>query len=352
MTTSISPATAPTETYQVVKKTVQVAKVEEHLLWNGLSQLGCKTGSLVQTNAKTVLAAWYGCQKEAKTDSEETALWISSYYNGEWNAPRQVFSKEGFHIWNPVFLKSISGEIVLFFRCFQAQVPEPQKEKYGVRDFQYLSMRSQNNGETWSLPIELPHGVTGPVKCSPVVLQDGTWIIPSAKNGECWIEISPDEGKTFERVGPIKHPDGKSGLTEPCLIPDAHGEIKIFFRNRQKENNDRYVLTTTFDLTKKTFSPLRQTTIQHPDAGIDALRLPNGDLLMVANTSFDQRTPLSLLSSHDNGENWKELLVLEKDDGDFAQPAIIQTLDHKVHLIYYWWPKKTNEKNIKHVVIN
>ncbi len=329
--------------------------LNQQLLCSSGAHCSPVAGSLVQTDSTTLLATWYADNRQQRPESTETSLWIASYSQNQWSQPREIFAKAGFHIWNPVFLKSRSGELILFFRMFQPKVAEPQKEKYGIRDFVYLSMRSCNGGVSWSEPTSLPEGITGPIKCMPLILHDGSWMVPSAKNGACWLECSHDEGKTWERFGPVQHPDGQSGLTDPCLITDTQGNIKMFFRNRMKTNQDRFVLTATFDLARKTFSSVAQTNVAHPDAGIDVLRLHDGTLVMMANTSNTLRSPLCLLTSKDDGNHWEELLTLESEPGDFAQPALFQTADHRLHILYSWQPEilqqSLQEKNIKHVTI-
>jgi len=59
------------------------------------------------------------------------------------------------------------------------------------------------------------------------------------------------------------------------------------------------------------------------------------------------RSPLNVAVS-DDGEHWKAALVLEDEPKQrFSYPAVIQTSDGMVHILYTWKRKK-----MKHVVVD
>jgi predicted neuraminidase len=94
------------------------------------------------------------------------------------------------------------------------------------------------------------------------------------------------------------------------------------------------------------------TMLPNPNAGTDAVTLSNGWQLLVYNhtTRGDEhpqgREMLNVAVSKD-GENWKAALVLEKEKGEFSYPAVIQTADDLVHIVYTW-----KRRRIKHVVLD
>lgn len=72
---------------------------------------------------------------------------------------------------------------------------------------------------------------------------------------------------------------------------------------------------------------------------------------MAANPSFTDRSSLVLYRSHDDGKTWETALVLEDENGEFAQASVLQANDGRVHILYYYWLKDMPDKNIKHVVV-
>ena len=79
--------------------------------------------------------------------------------------------------------------------------------------------------------------------------------------------------------------------------------------------------------------------------GIDAVMLKDGRALLVYNHTEKARSPLNVAVSSD-GETWKAALTLEDQPGEYSYPAVIQTLDGRVHVTYTW-----RRQRIKHVVI-
>jgi len=320
-------------------------------LWPTDSQINCKTGSLVQVDSDTVLAAWYGGSAHIPNvhDSEETNLWIGRLKQGVWSKPECIFQEKGYHVWNPVFLKTAT-KLYLFFRKFQAKVAEPSPVRTN-REFHYCYMVSDTNGTSWSLPQELPDSITGPTKALPHILEDGSWVIPSSKNDACFIERSFDDGTTFTRLGPFVREDGSSSLTEPCLVRKKDQTFTVFFRNREMNPANRFVMTASFDPKTQTSSPVTATTIPNPDSGIDCCRLRDGRWLLAVNPSFEKRSPLSLYASDDEGKTWKEVLKVEEGTEAYSQPAVLQAEDGMVHLMYAAW-EASGRKNIKHIYVD
>jgi predicted neuraminidase len=95
----------------------------------------------------------------------------------------------------------------------------------------------------------------------------------------------------------------------------------------------------------KTFSRLRQTSLQNPNSGIDAVKLKDGRALLVYNDTPRGRSPLNIAASSD-GITWTNVVVLESEPGEYSYPAVIQTSDGKLHVTYTW-----KRKLIRHVVL-
>jgi predicted neuraminidase len=113
------------------------------------------------------------------------------------------------------------------------------------------------------------------------------------------------------------------------------------------------------------WTPLKPSGLYAPNSGIDGVSLADGRQLLVYNHRDDpehtrsnrgdlvaddwrSRWPLNVALSPD-GVSWQMRLTLEDEprkDG-YAYPAVIQTRDHLVHIVYTW-----DRVKIKHVIID
>jgi predicted neuraminidase len=191
----------------------------------------------------------------------------------------------------------------------------------------------------------------------PLLLDDGRWLIPSSQpiskdEHHSYLLITDDGLRSWKKLGPILREDGQSKSTEPSLVQTQDKIVHIFMRNRQKEDATRRVLHAQFDPRTDELFVAKPTDVANPDSGVDALALPDGRLVMAANPQTKGRSPLSLLVSTDGGNRWKEVLLLEKGQGDFSQPALLLDSNKKLHVLYSFWSKETQEKNIKHLIID
>jgi len=102
----------------------------------------------------------------------------------------------------------------------------------------------------------------------------------------------------------------------------------------------------------KTWSKMTATTLPNPNAGTDAVTLADGRQLLVYNHTTRRggfpsgRNMLNVALSKD-GITWQAALVLEKDQGEYSYPAVIQTADGLVHIVHTW-----KRQSVKHVVLD
>ena len=96
----------------------------------------------------------------------------------------------------------------------------------------------------------------------------------------------------------------------------------------------------------KTWSELKRTALPNPNSGIDAMTLKDGRQLLVYNPTRAGRSPLHVAVSKD-GKDWQDVLVLEKEPGEFSYPAVIQTSEGLVHISYTW-----KRQRVRHVVVD
>ncbi len=296
-------------------------------------------GTLVDT-PHGLVAAWFGGKQER---DPSVGIWLARRDAKGWTPPREVATgvqADGSRLptWNPVLFRSRAGSLMLFYKVG----PDPQ-HWWG------MVMTSQDDGAHWSAARALPPGILGPIKDKPVQLADGAIVSPSSTEQGDWhihMERSDDEGRTWQR-----EPDVASAgidAIQPSLLVHGDGTLQAIGRTKQGRLFD----TRSHDGGRQ-WSPLRLLDIDNPNAGIDAVALADGRYLLVYNPTlpgkdwWDGRGTLAVALSAD-GHHWKRVLTLEDHPGkEYSYPAIIQSADGRVHVLYTW-----ERSHMRHVVID
>lgn len=296
-------------------------------------------GTLVDT-PHGLVAAWFGGKQER---DPSVGIWLARREATGWTPPREVATgvqADGSRLptWNPVLFRARTGSLMLFYKVG----PDPQHWWGRV-------MTSRDDGAHWSAARALPPGILGPIKDKPVQLPDGAIVSPSSTEQGDWrihMERSDDEGRTWQR-----QPDVASAgidAIQPSLMVHGDGTLQAIGRTRQGRLFD----TRSRDGGRH-WAPLRLLDVDNPNSGIDAVALADGRFLLVYNPAlpgkdwWDGRGTLAVALSAD-GEHWTRVLTLEDHPGkEYSYPAIIQSADGRVHVLYTW-----ERSHMRHVVID
>lgn len=350
---------------------------------------------VVETPEGHLLAVWYenGTElpapyyNERKDKSDDVRLGGARMRKGAetWDAPFVMADTFGVSDNNPCMVVDAEKRLWLFFPTLLG-VPE---KTWGSALVQY---RVSADYETGGVPrwqkasILVPHvsgieevakaavdkwlarpGVTEPMRAAaqarldslkdplarrlgwmprahPVILSDGTLLLPfSNENFDvAAFALTKDGGETWTLSSPVP----EAGVTQPTVVELADKTLVAFFRNgdparriKRSESKDGGM----------TWGPLSLTDLVHPGAGIEALRLKNGHLLMIYNdVEQSPRDRLAVSISDDDGKTWKWTRHLENVPGSrFDYPSIIQAQDGTLHATYSY-----NLETIKHVHFN
>jgi len=309
----------------------------------------CHASTLVEVS-DGILAAWFGGTHERHPD---VGIWTATYGKDGWSAPVQVANgvendSVRYPCWNPVLFRPSAGPLMLFYKVG----PSPS-EWWGMR------ITSVDEGRTWSKPVRLgTHpavgDLIGPVKNKPVHLEDGTILCPSSREVEIngndqWrvhFELSRDGGQTWEVIGPIN--DGiEFNAIQPSILSHGGDTLQILCRTQQGRIGESW--STDFG---KTWSRMQATALPNPNAGTDAITLQDGRQLLVYNHTKRRgrfpsgRNMLNVAVSSD-GKRWKLVMTLERSEGEFSYPSVLQHSDGKVHITYTYL-----RKSIRHVVLD
>jgi len=301
----------------------------------------CHASTIVETPAGLIVA-WFGGTREKYEDVE---IYISKRINGIWTKPVSVadgiqHSGKRYPCWNPVLFQYPDGPLMLFYKVG----PDP-------RNWWGMLKKSEDHGKTWSEAKRLPEDILGPIKNKPVLLNKNILLCPSStETEERWcihFEITEDAGKTWKIIGPVED-EGKYNIIQPSVLFHKDGKLQVLARS--KEN---YIISSWSTDGGNSWNVPEPTMLPNPNSGTDAVTLQNGMQLLVYNHSFKTegkwggpRTPLNVAVSED-GINWKTLVVLEDEPGEFSYPAVIQGKDGTVHITYTW-----NREKIRYVALN
>ena len=301
----------------------------------------CHASTIAET-PEGMVAAWFGGEYERHPN---VGIWVSHLEDGKWTPSVEVANGVQndtlrYPTWNPVLYQVPDGDLLLFYKVG----PSPST-------WWGMMMRSSDNGHTWSDPEKLPEGYIGPVKNKPVLLDDGTLICPTSTEGDGWrvhFEMTKDWGKTWEKTDAINNPKVHN-IIQPSILKHEDGRLQILCRSRNS-----VLVTSWSDDNGKTWSLTQPSGLPNNNSGTDAVTLKDGRQLVVynhvatpINASKGHRTPLNVAVSND-GKHWEAALVLEDSEiSQYSYPAVIQTSDGMVHVVYTW-----RRERIKHVVID
>ena len=312
----------------------------------------CHASTIVETATGLVSAFFAGTHEK----NPDVGIRVSRMVDGKWTWPEEVANGVQndtlrYPLWNPVLFQPKEGPLLLFYK----EGPDP-------RTWWGMLMTSSDGGITWSKPEKMGTDekighLLGPVKNKPIQLEDGTIISPSSteiklEDGDVdWMvhfEISKDNGKTWEVVGPIN--DGKEfDAIQPSILTYPNGKMQVLCRTRQN------VISQSWSEDQgQTWSKMTATELPNPNSGTDAVTLKdNRQLLIYNHTTKEGEEPkgrnMINLAISDDGINWKPVMTLENvpAESGYSYPAIIQTSDGLVHITYTYV-----RQSVKHVVID
>ena len=307
------------------------------------------SATILELEGGELLCAFFGGTHERHPDVEIRLT--RKQPGGVWSAPVSVadgVQPKGDRLptWNPVLFQKRGGEVMLFYKVG----PSPS-EWWG------MVKTSNDGGRTWSKAQRLGDKIIGPVKNKPIYLKDGTIVSSSSTEGKGgWrvhIERSTDGGKSWNIIGPINDPN-KMGAIQPTLLTHPDGRIQMLCRTRSEVEHISQSWSGDGGLT---WSKMNATALPNNNSGIDAVTLKDGRHLLVYNHAtrtqpgmgHKGRGVLNVAVSKD-GKSWEAALVLDYIDEpgkQFSYPAVIQSADGLVHIVYTW-----HRKRIKHVVID
>ena len=346
---------------------------EKHNHAPGIAEL--KNGDL--------LVSWYRGSGERTAD--DVAVWGSRLRPGEtkWSASFVMADTPGFPDCNTCLMVDDTGRLMLFWPVIIANSwescitrfrisdqPEVEGCPVWTRDSMLLlrpgdfsvdalaeldrlvatigrplSEREQTvvDGVRDRLTEKLYQRLGWQPRCKPTVLPTGRILLPlySDTFSISIMAISDDHGQNWYAGKPLIG----FGAIQPSVLRRNDGTLVAYMR---ENGYTGFVRTCESNDDGLTWGSVGVSDIPNPGSGLDAVRLENGNWLMVCNDTQMGRHRLTVLVSMDEGKTWPVSRTLENDtEGSFHYPAVIQTRDGKIHVVYSYFVK--DGKSMKHV---
>ncbi|HWF46424.1 MAG TPA: sialidase family protein [Bryobacteraceae bacterium] len=308
---------------------------ESTFIFDNAPFASCHASTVLELRNGDLLAAWFGGSAEGHPD---VAIWSSRFSQGRWSPPTVLAREPDIAAYNPVLFYTHDGRLWLYY-------------KFGPHPDDWAAARrwSVDDGEAWSPTEHLAAGLYGPIRAKPLILYDGTVVsgtsVEAYGTWACWIERSVDNGRTFRRIGPITAPAwpeaaaaGKRyGIIQPSVVSLGGTHLRLYARSTPQIA--KICIADSFD-NGLTWTPARTIDVPNPNAGLDAVSLKDGRVVLVYNNTAAGRSPLNLAVSRD-GDHFKMFYTLESEAGaEFSYPAMIQARNGDLLITYTWKRRK------------
>jgi predicted neuraminidase len=301
--------------------------MKENFVFSDAEFSQCHASTIVETEHGLFMSCFAGPREGHK----KTGIWGASFTNTGWCNQKQIVDSKQengrrYPLWNPV-LFSANEELRLYYRIGKS--PENWSCAY---------VTSLDQAESWSNMTMMPSYVTGPVRNKPLLLQNGSIIIPtSTELGEWSIHFEICEyGKSNFKIVNVQH--GKLNAIQPVILQHDNEVFQALCRT----GNSYIAETWSYD-NGQSWSQLTLTKIRNPNAAIDAIKINNYGFILVYNDCSFGRVNLTIAVSKD-GRDWVNKQELENSLGEYSYPCMVSIQDGSLHILYTY-----NRKNIKHV---
>jgi hypothetical protein len=185
----------------------------------------------------------------------------------------------------------------------------------------------------------------------PLQLPSGRILVPMYSDGFSFgiMAITDDGGYTWNASEPIVG----AGCIQPSVVRKNDGSLVAYLRDNGPPPKRAHISFSSDD--GATWTQARDTDIPNPGTSLEAVRLRDGNWIMVYNDIERGRYSLVVALSDDEGATWKWKRHLDgrptmQAPSQYHYPSVIQARDGAIHVTYsYFTPEG---KAIKHVRFN
>lgn len=297
----------------------------------------------------TIRAYWFGGSREGASD---VAIWSAALRAGDWSTPEVVVNRDQVSqgsrrlvrkLGNPVAYVEEDGRVTLFVVSVSLGGWSGSSINRLVLDPEGREVVSMNR--LVASPI-LNLGTL--VRGAALAGGPGEVLLPAyhetIKKFPQLLRVGR-EGKVLTRGGPAVRGD----LFQPWMLGARDAGWELFLRRGEGKEAKVYHSHTE----GPAWSDPVAIPVANPNAGISALRLADGSLILAANPDPDSRENLVLLRAAEPSGPWETVFTVdtsgrEEDERDlkrveYSYPWLMTDREGTVHLFYTW-----NRREIRH----
>jgi predicted neuraminidase len=296
-----------------------------------------------------LVATWYAGSREGAGD---VAIYLSTRRPGDtrWSLPRVIITRESASRDLNRYIRKVGNAVVFADGTGRLSLLYVTVSIGGWSGSSLNLTTSADGGITWTrgqrLTLSPFFNVAELVKNAPAGLVRGQWAVPiyhellSTFPEMLWL----DESEGGIRASKSRVSAGWFGY-QPAITPLNTNAALAVLRNDDAAKTLSIARTDDGGETWSTPQPL---DLPNPDAGLGAVRLSDGRLILAFNDSKTGRDNLRLAVSSDDGQKWTRIATVAEEPGaDFSYPFLMQGANGDVHLVYTW-----KRASIRHVVFN
>jgi predicted neuraminidase len=269
--------------------------------------------------------------------AENTAVYGSRLKKGEkeWSAPAVIASHPFLSLGNAVIWQAPDGVVWLFYVTRFGETWSTSRIAAKI---------SKDGAKSWSDSFMISFEEGTMVRGHPIVLANGDYLLPIYhETGHDPERVGSDTTSLFLRFDPRQKRwtessriRSRTGNLQPAVVQISAEHLIAYCRRggNYEPVKDGYIIRAESRDGGRTWSEGKDSAFPNPNAAVDFLKLKNGHLLLVYNDSMNERSPLTVAISTDNGQTFPHRRNVAEGAGDFAYPTAIQTQDGKIHVTF------------------
>ena len=254
---------------------------------------------------------------------------------GQWSQPRIIASDPFNSLGNAVVWQAPEGTVWLFFVTRHGDTWSTSRISAKV---------SRDGARTWSETSALTFEAGTMVRGHPIVLDDGDYLLPVYHETGNDPELVPPECTSFFLRYQVKKKRwiesgrirSRIGNIQPAVVQLGGGRLIAYCRRggNYEPRPDGWLVRSESADGGRTWSEGADSRFPNPNAAVDFIRLSNGHLALFYNDSMNDRTPLAVAISSDEGKTFPCRRNIAAGPGDFAYPSAIQTADGRLLVVF------------------